>query len=111
MQPASLPSTLSITAVGRHAVVPPGVAKALVNRRNDGERVGLPRQIARHIAVGQPRDDLKLGTHEGAVPLGVVGNESVDVIVDVGVAARYPASSSLCLGPTSFVLGSSLSIS
>jgi hypothetical protein len=69
MQPASLPSTLSITAVGRHAVVPPGVAKALVNRRNDGERVGLPRQIARHIAVGQPRDDLKLGTHEGRVDL------------------------------------------
>ena len=46
-----------------------------------------------------------------AAALGVVGNESVDVIVDVGVAAGYPASSSLVLGPTSFVLGSVLSVS
>ena len=39
------------------------------------------------------------------------GNESVGVIVDVGVAARQLASSSLVLGPTSFVSSASLSIS
>lgn len=44
------------------------------------------------------------------MPRGVVGNESVGVIVDVGVAARQPASSSLVLGPTSFVMPSSLSM-
>ena len=46
-----------------------------------------------------------------AVPLGVVENESVGVIVDVGAAARYPASSSLVLGPTSLSLSRSLSFS
>ena len=70
--------------------------------------VGLA-EIARFL--GAPTLDALDAWECSAMALGVVGNESTSVTFSVGASARQPASSSLVLAPTSFVLASSLSVS
>jgi hypothetical protein len=109
-----------------------GLAHPAPEPRYDRSPRGAPRLVAQRVGdllmgavVGQSKRRVRFAINAAvpirlnatepsparAVPRGVVGNESTVVIVSVGAAARPPASSSLVLFPTSFLVSSSLSIS